>query len=410
MKKTSPHKVVIVFLVSLIAFRGYSQNNFNYKAAIKEINETKFYRLDLPPKVVAKCLPGLQDIRIFDKEGKQVPYILKNDLPAFRKENFTEFPVIKTDRQKDKQTHVIIENVSGKPVNNLLLFIKNTDAHREFSLSGSDDSTHWFIIKENIYLDNSFSSDGENIIQTLSFPPANYKYFQLTILGENLLPFNIIKAGIYKEDITYGSYVRIPAPSISQKDSANKKSYIFLNFTDAYQINKLNLDINGAKYFNRKIEVFEHRKRGKDFILNGDIRSDAINSFILNCKSDQLLVVIDNEDNVPLKVDTAEAFQLNVSLLTYLEKGESYSLYFGDSIAKTPVYDLQSFSDSVENNPSGISLKSIAVNKNEIVVGKSFFKNNRLVLWIIITGVLLALCFFTFKLIGEVNKKRESNT
>ncbi len=74
------------------------------------------------------------------------------------------------------------------------------------------------------------------------------------------------------------------------------------------------------------------------------------------------------------------------------------------------MYDLQSFSDSVENNPSGISLKSIAVNKNEIVVGKSFFKNNRLVLWIIITGVLLALCFFTFKLIGEVNKKRESNT
>ena len=237
---------------------------------------------------MAKCKPGLEDIRIFDENGKQVSYILKNDLPVFKKENLTEFPIIKKSKEKDKQTHVILQNITNKPVSNLLLFIKNTDANRAFSVSGSDDSLHWFIIKEKIYLDNSFNNDDENIIQTLSFPPGNYKYFQLTILGENLLPFNIVKAGIYNEDVVYGKYARIPGPSVFQKDSSNKKSYILLNFDNKYQINKLDIDVEGAKYFRRKLSIPENNKTNNDLLLNDYLSSDSTNSFIINSKNNQV--------------------------------------------------------------------------------------------------------------------------
>ncbi|MEP6948485.1 MAG: hypothetical protein ABI863_04400 [Ginsengibacter sp.] len=406
MNKINLNKILIIAGGFFITLQVHSQNNFAYKATLDGIKETRFYKIDLPPGVVAKCQPGLNDVRIFDESGKQVPYILKNDLPAFNKESLTELPVIQTLEGKDKQTHIILQNITNKPVSNLLLFIKNTDVHRAFSVSGSDDSVHWFIIKESIYLDNSFATSDENIIQTLSFPPSDYKYFQLTILGENLLPFNIVKAGIYNEDVVYGKYVKIPDPGVFQKDSSNKKSYILLDFDDTYQINRLDLEVEGVKYFKRRISIPGSNKADYDLLLNGYLGSDSTNSFVISSKNNQLQVIIDNEDNVPLKVRAVRAFQLNTCLLTYLLVGKKYFLNFGDSTIPAPKYDLQFFSDSIERNPLELSI--IGIERNKIVNNvnnSTVTKNNRFVLWTIMVVVFFILCFFTFKMMKEVNRK-----
>jgi hypothetical protein len=109
-------------------------------------------------------------------------------------------------------------------------------------------------------------------------------------------------------------------------------------------------------------------------------------------------------------VKAVQAFQLNISLLTYLQSGKKYYLGFGDSAMRAPKYDLHFFSDSVEKKPTEIGLKNIEL--NEVIIPytrSSWFKNNQLILWIIIIVVLLSLTFFTFKMIGEVNKKKESS-
>ena len=167
MRKINLYRISIWLLIFLIPIAGQSQNKFEYKAALDEIPAAGFYKIDLSPQVVAKCNPGLGDIRIFDEDGKQVSYILKNDLQVFKKENLTEFSIVKNSKEKDNQTHIVLKNTSGKPVNNLLLFIKNMDANRTISITGSDDTTNWFIIKENINLENAFNNDSENSIKTL---------------------------------------------------------------------------------------------------------------------------------------------------------------------------------------------------------------------------------------------------
>jgi hypothetical protein len=408
MKKIKLCKISISVFCVLITMPVCAQNNFGYKAELGEIKETKFYKIDLPPQVVAKCKPGLEDIRIYNEKGEQVSYILKNDVPVFKEENFTAFPIVKNLKEADKQTHIILQNVSDKAVSNLLLFIKNTDARRLFSISGSDDNIHWFIIKENIFLHNSFNGNAENIAQILSFPPGNYKYFQLTILGENLLPFNLVKAGIYNEDAVYGMYAKIPSPIILQKDSSDKRSYINLRFDNKYEINKINLDINGPKYYKRKFAIFNGNKINDVLFSEGYLFSDSANSFIGDVKNDQLLLIVDNEDDVPLKLKTADAFQLNTCLLTYLKAGEKYHLEFGDSTLNAPEYDLQFFADSIEKNPSEISVNTIEKNVTATVAINSVSsENHQLLLWIAITIILFILCFFTFKMMKEVNKKND---
>ncbi|MDQ6763277.1 MAG: hypothetical protein M3015_11710 [Bacteroidota bacterium] len=408
MKKRNRFKFCVFVFSFFSVLQAQCQKHFAYKSAIDTIKETKFYKINLSPGVVAKCKPGLDDIRIFDEGGKPVPYILKNDLPVFTRENFIAFPIIKTIKEKDKQTHITLQSTIDKPIDNLLLFIKNTEAHRAFNISGSNDSVHWFIIKENIYLDNSFKADGETIIQSLSFPASNYKYFQLTILGEDLLPFNIAKAGVYKEDLIYGRYIQIPAPDISQRDSSNKISYVRIHLDDKYLVNKIIVDLEGVKYYKRKFSFFEQNKMD-DFLLEGYLFSGLANEFIVNAKADQFLLTINNEDNNPLKIKAVHAFQLKTYLLTYLQDGKNYFLEFGDSFLQAPKYDLSFFADSADNSPSEIFVNSFEKTENVSSTNLASAKNNKLFLWVSIAAVLAALLYFTFKLMREVNKKTLNN-
>lgn len=404
MKKRNRFKFCLLAFGFFSALQAQSQKHFAYKGAIGTIKETKFYKINLSPEVVAKCKRGLDDIRIFDEEGKQVSYILKNDLPVFTRENFIVFPVIKATKEKDKQTHITLQSAIDKPIDNLLLFVKNTEAQRAFNISGSNDSLHWFIIKENIYLDNSFKADGETIIQSLSFPASNYKYFQLTILGDDVLPFNVAKAGIYKEDLIYGRYIQIPAPQISQIDSSNKMSYVRVHLDDKYLVNKIIIDVDGMKYYKRKFSLFEQNKMN-DFLLEGYLSSGFTKEFIVNAKADKFLLTINNEDNSPLKIKAVHAFQLKTYLLAYLQDGKNYSVKFGDSSLQAAKYDLSFFADSAGKSPAEIFVKNFEKNTSVVSTNSSSTKNDKLFLWTSIAVVLAALLYFTFKLMREVNKK-----
>lgn len=405
MKIKSLYKIFLSVFITLNGLQQVTaQNNFAYKALIDTIRDTGFYKLNLAPKIIAKCKPGLEDIRIFDDEQKQVSYILKNDLPIFRKENFTEFPLIATVKGADKQTHVTIQNNANRSVNSLLLFVKNTDASRTFNISGSDDGLQWFVIKENIHLESSLQKDDEAIIQALSFPASSYKYFQLTILGKDVLPFNILRAGIYTEDLSYGSYLELPAPIITQKDSSDKMSYINIHFDENYLIDKIIIDAVGAKFFKRKFSLFK-KHDVNDLILEGFLSSQVADEFIINTKGNDFLLRIGNEDNSPLKLNTVTAFQLNTYLLTYLSKAKYYSLYFGDSMASAPKYDLSFFSDSAGKGPSERFVSNFEKNIDMVTANPASGKSSKLFLWVIIAVVLAALSYFTFKMLGEVNKK-----
>jgi hypothetical protein len=221
-----------------------------------------------------------------------------------------------------------------------------------------------------------------------------------------VVPFNIVKAGIYKKELMYGRYIPIPVPYIAQKDSSNKTSYIRIRFDDKYLVNKIIFDVEGAKYFKRKFYLFDENNEN-DLLLESYLSSETGNEFIIDCKSNQFFLTINNEDNIPLKMKAVQALQLNTYLLTYLDAGENYSLNFGDSTVPAPKYDLDFFSDSANNNSSEISVKSFEKTKLPETLNKTSSKGNTLFLWVVISAVLVILCFFTFRMIEEVQKKHD---
>jgi hypothetical protein len=361
MKKNLHHKMSLLFFLVFTSIHIEAQTQFEYKAPVNEIKKTGFYKITLLPEIVAKCNENLSDLRITDAHGNIVPYALRSDLPFFSTNTFLSFPVLFNEK-KDSSSEIIIANKPGGSINSLLLGFKNFSAYRTAALSGSDDKQKWFIIKENILLEDANSNTSNERLQSISFPLSNYKFFKVIINDKGLLPVNFIKAGIYTNSFTYGKYLTVPNPVIKQKDSNNKHSYISICFNDNYEINRLNIKVKGPPLYKRSAVVYENAKSIREQLSDVEI-TPVVNVFsIPAAKTNNLLIDIFNKDDQPVLIEQVEAFQINQYLLTRLEANENYNLYAGCSAAIAPDYDLKYFADSIDNNVDEVGLGKIEKN------------------------------------------------
>jgi hypothetical protein len=394
------------FLFALFCFSSIvdaqPQRTFKYVSALNQVKSAGFYQVVLTPEIVAKCVDVSKDIRILNAGGQQVPFILRTEPREYRENNFVPLPILSVTREADKQTHVIASNEDGKIVRQLLLEIKNTDANRSVTISGSDDKKAWFVIKENLRLSDAYSAGNDRTTQLIEFPPSSYRFFDIIINGKNLLPVNIVRAGLIRDSAVQTKLLPLPAPTFVQRDSNNNISYITVRFNEQYLINRVDLSVVAPKFFRRTIYV--HNKPGRSAPrLEFDLRSDAPPGFNLDTRSKELFFEIQNEDNPPLELSQIRAYQHRMFLLAYLEPAMSYRLVFGDSTARPPRYDLEHFKDSLRNIASVVETGPIAINIQSSGATKQASKSANWLLWLIMGAALAALLLLTFQLTKQVS-------
>ena len=390
---------VIVFIPS------YGQSSFKYMVKLEEVREPGFYQINLSPAVIAKLQPELQDLRLLDANGRQVPYLLQSSKEdEISQRTLIDLPIISKRIEADKQTHVVVKNISGALINNLVLLVKNTDATRVITISGSDNLNEWYIIKENVLLNDLYDDTADAFAEELLFPKSRYKYFKIIIQGKEILPVNIIRVS-QANHTTRGSsnYVSIPSPAIFQKDSSDGFSYIRLHFNDFYWINRLSLQVEGRKFFKRRLDIFDNNRLGNGQAAYS-LSSGKPMVYPIEHKTNHLLLKIQNDDNPPLTLTGVDAYQLQRSLITWLETGSNYAVSFGDSLAQAPHYDLAFFKDSIRNEPVLLSYGQIERNNIDIKKGLEKFGLHKAWIWVIIIAILLILLFFTFRMTREINK------
>jgi hypothetical protein len=390
MKKKLFSRLFFLPLCLCQAFIAGAQSPAVYTSQLDTIPVSSFYKINLLPALVANCEADFRDLRIIENEtGREVPYILKSDAATFSESSFVNFPIVSVKKEADKQTHIVLQS-NKQLIDNLLLFIKNTEALRMVTLSGSDNNKDWFVIKENIYLDEYFNRTNDLFIQTLSFAPNKYAFYKLII-------------------IAFGKYLPIAIKNIIQKDSSNKKSYIQLLLDAPHLVHKLSIQATGPKYFNRTLEISATNTDKSKYNIFLALSSNGSSSFPLpSLKSSEFLLTIQNDDNLPLQITNASFGQLNQYLLTYLDANKKYSLRFGDSTATVPVYDLAFFKDSIPASLSQLAYNTIKKNTTTELTSK---KDGLSKLWMWLALVLAGslLLIITIQLTRQINKKKHDN-
>jgi hypothetical protein len=400
----------IGFLCTLFCFTALSalgQDGFKYRAGLRKVDSQGFYKISLQPAFVAKSVVNLADVRLTDVNGKFVAYVNAADVPVKSEEKFVVFPRIENGSKTDSGTTIIIENKSTEPISRLWVKLKNTSVDRTMSISGGDDLKKWFAIEEGIQLDQSGTNQKADYLQELSFPASNYHYLKILVNDKKKTPVKFLEAGVYVSPSLKNVYLPIAAVKPSQADSP-KISFVTINLNDKFQVNKIHLDIKGAKYYRRTVSVYDAGKRIPELISEAEVNSTSANDLLLSVKTNRLRFEIENDDNAPLTITGAELYQADQYIISYLEPGKQYYLLTGNAKTLPPNYDLKFFTDSLQSFIPAINHLEVASNPayKQAIITKAKTEYTPFI-WAAIIIALILLSLLTWKMMGEVNKSSQ---
>jgi hypothetical protein len=394
-------------------------DGFAYKAVLDSVKQPGFYNIEILPSVHVHCKTDYSDIRIVNGQGKWVPHLLR--IPSNEKTNHAvlmEMPFVSKTSSETAVTCVVKNN--ERQISSIEILMRNTTAQRICSISGSMDGKEWFIINDSIMLQEVAVTEGDKTRCRLNFPPSGYSFFKIVIDSKKTDPVNIIDLSVYTDALALvqreasKELIENPNCNIVQKDSA-KASYIQVTQSDAYQFEWLALQVSGIKYFSRNVDVYVPQSETHAFDNPGHLlqsftisNNSTLQFYLPHIKAKVFYLVVHNNDNLPLQVVSVKT-ALRYRLLTaYLEKGDRYQLFMDNPLATPPVYDLAQLSAKLPQNIPVLAIagqvgKTGSTNTEPVMVPK---RNNRYLLWGSIGAALLALLYFTAKLLREVNKQK----
>jgi hypothetical protein len=161
------------------------------------------------------------------------------------------------------------------------------------------------------------------------------------------------------QDPLNAGYLALPDPSIRRSDSSNKHSYYWLQYDDAYRIDRLSLMIADPILYKREVRVMAYMdSTGPVPVTSLSIDPHDTAFRLPSVKARSLVIDIDNGDNPPLSITRVASAQSGIYILTYLEAIThiDYELLTGHGGDGPPDYDLHYFTDSLSRHPLDIVL------------------------------------------------------
>jgi hypothetical protein len=409
-------KWINLFVCSLIAVCSTAQTGgYKFYTQLDSVKASGFYTIELTPELNAHLKTDYSDLRIVNDSGRWVPHVMYSDKNNQFDVVFMDLKFVKTENDKSK-TILLIEN-RFDIISNIGLTIRNTNAERFCTLSGSDDNINWFVINDSILINPSFDNTNTTNTFILNFPWSNYKYFKLIIYNNNKDPFDIkdvtTRTPPVLELYSLHESMQNPLSKIEQKDSA-KISYIKIIQAQPYHFDHISFKLSGAKYFSRKADLYIPENSTHSFSRPGRLlqsfnlsNNSTLQFKVPLCNVSIFYLLINNEDNIPLTVNEVKTNNSYHSVTSYLEKGNNYKLILGNLSATAPNYDLVKLAKEM---PGKILKpgKIIAIENNmpEVIPAK----NNKWLLWAALIAALFILLLFTQKMIKEVNKRKQDDT
>ncbi len=407
-------KLINIFIFCTISICCNAQvDGYKFYAALDSITASGFYNIVLTPNINAHLKTDYSDVRIVNAAGKWVPHAIHVPNKEINRDAFNlalSYKLI----ENNKTNSVIIINEKYRALNNIELSIRNTAAVRYCTLSGSDDSANWFVISDSVLI-NPITAESNNVNTfRFNFPLNNYQYYKLIIVNNNKDPLNIYKIAssvLYNESIyIQNKVIENPSTTIEQKDSG-KISYIKVIQKNPYHFDEINISIGAVKYYVRNIEIFVPTSASHSFAHPGEM----VTSYIFTNNSNLSFHVplinpivfylkINNEDNLPLKVNKVNTTINEHFINAYLEKNESYRLIIGNENASLPNYDIAKLNLTLKDTATFIMPKDIITFPQQALKQKKK-TNDKWIIWTALIAGLFILLLLTKKLLSELDKK-----
>jgi hypothetical protein len=400
----------ICILIFVLASTFNFAEKFRYVTGLPPVDSSGFYKIQITPQINSKLKTGFADLRLFDNEQKEVPYLLRDDTPVSQSSSFQEYEIFDRKYLKDSITQIIIKNKAGGQINNISLVIRNADVQKEMELTGSFDGKQWFVVKESEIFSSSTNDKDIAEIKLINFPLTNYTFYRIELNDRYSAPVDIIKAGYYETTTVEGLYTELKPIRIISDSAKQNATWVHLLFEYAVNVDEIEFEISQPAYYLRPVDLFYSTGSLKNEmkLYPGKLTLNSKSSLRFHMggiRVKEVWLKIFNADNPPLRIAEVRCFQLNHYSIANLEKGKQYELRFGDSLLDSPDYDIKYFQSVIPSNlrvvlPGNINEIQRQL-RHELKENGSIFSDKRFI-WAALSVVILLLGFVTFRMLRSM--------
>lgn len=405
-------RIELLSLLLLFCTFAYGQiDDFNYKRPISGISE-QWHQLLLPDELFGKLSPDLADMRIFGINANQdtieVPYLLQ---VASERVSVKTFPFkLLNVSHNEKGYYFTIEMPATELVNQLKLEFGQENFDWRVQLEGSPNQKEWFTITADYRILSIKNQSTDFQFTNLIFPDSNYRYFRLLINSNEQPKLNI--ASVEQLETTNGVRKHYPLKRFKITDNKEtNQTEIDLELAMPVPVSQLSIHVKKSFDYYRPISIkylTDSIKTEQGWLLNyRKLQSGVLNSFEQNefrfnsTIAQRLKVIIDNQDNQPLTIESVQVEGYTHKLLARFSQPASYFLVYGNSAAEKPSYDIAHFTDSIPERLPELTLgDELPTGKHVAQPAEPLFKN-KIWLWIILLAIIFILGWFSFNMMRK---------
>ena len=351
-----PHNFcAIVALTTLIVAQSglaFDRNEWRNTQTL-EVPTKGLVRVNLPAETLDASQPGLEDLRIIDSAGNQVPYLIERLLPDAES---TIRPTEFRSTIENGATHLVLKTGTSAIIG-VSLETPATHFMKAADVEGSNDGRTWTKLAGG---DSLFQLPNGATKLRVSFPEGAWQFLRITIdeLGSPPVPFT--GAHLHKARTT------APAEAVSitvkTRDESPGTTRLDLDLGAAnLTLGSLRIE-SSEPVFTRAVTLAVPEVRD-DGIGERNIADAVIYRVNVNGKNEahleiplesqiytrELLVLIRNEDSPAISIDAIRADRRLVRLIFFANQPGQYSLLSGNTQCAAPRYDLSALSGKLRN-------------------------------------------------------------
>ena len=324
-----------------------------------DVSTPGLVKLSLPVETLDAARPALEDLRVYDDAGSEVPYLIEHPAPVAKVVRNTKSFQISLNSQN---TIITLETGFAQPLDGVTLETPANNFIKSVRIEGSSDGRRWQNIAQGKPIFHQ--SNGASQLH-LEIPPGVWPWLRLTVDDQRSQPVPFTGAQISAASGESAPDETLPV-TIAERQESPGETRLTLNL-GAANLNLSEIQIETTEpLFTRQVtlavpqiaeDAIHEQSLAGGVIYRVAIEGQPVSANLsvpleAQVHSRELLMLIRNNDSPPLPVTAVRAERRPVYLVFFAKQTGAHYLLTGNARCAAPRYDLAAL---------GTSLKTIAV-------------------------------------------------
>lgn len=315
--------------------------------------EGRLWAVPMPPEVQARSQQGLRDLRLVDGSGREAPFLIHDDAARRREQRWTGLLVEAAEARRQPSSWTVD---FGAPItfDRLELDVPGRDFSMRLSLEHSPDGVTWQSGGAGFWIfDREWQSQTVHDT-TIDVAGLEARFVRLSAGDGRSKPVTVNGVVAVRSD-ELGGATWSEAVSLEPIASADGRTRYRVPVADGHPVRRMAIDADDPA-FARRIRVFERtgddeREAGAGLVYrlrlpDEEFDLDAREIDVVRLAGGGLVVEVVDGDNPPLANPRVRLSGPRTLLVTSTT-ADRLTLYYGNTVTRAAVYDLEQLRTSI---------------------------------------------------------------